>query len=156
MGLVLTVANDFDGAEKALRQALSLNPVAEGVHAALGDVFYLRGRFEAAKGEYSLESETWKKQKGFALALEKLGDHAGAKLALGRLKAELGELGLYQEAQILAQSGRLDEAFTALNGAFQHKDAGMVALKADPLLRPLQSDARFADLLSRLNLRASG
>ena len=156
LGLVLTVANDFDGAEKALRQALSLNPVAEGVHAALGDVFYLRGRFEAAKGEYSLESETWKKQKGFALALEKLGDHAGAKLALGRLKAELGELGLYQEAQILAQSGRLDEAFTALNGAFQHKDAGMVALKADPLLRPLQSDARFADLLSRLNLRASG
>ena len=156
LGLVLTVANDFAGAEKALRRAVSLNPAAEGVHAALGDVFYLRGQFETAKGEYNLESETWKKQKGLALALEKLKDHAGAKLALGRLKAELGELGLYQEAQIRAQSGRSDEAFKALNAAFQLKDAGLVALKTDPLLRPLQSDSRFGELLSRLNLQVSG
>lgn len=152
LGLVLTIANDVEGAEKALRQALALNASAVGVHAALGDVFYLRGRFEAARAEYSLEPETWKKLKGLAIVLDKLKDPVGSKAALNRLKTELGELGLYQEAQIYAQTGRRDEAFQALTSALKTRDAGLVAVKTDPLLWPLRSDARFAQILSRLNL----
>ena len=155
LGLALTAANDLEGAEKAFRQALSLNPAAVGVHAPLGDVFYLRGRFEAARSEYNLEPEMWQRQKGLAIVLDKLKDDAGAKRAFDRLKTELGERGHYQEAQIFAQSGRRDEAFTALKAALKSKDAGLIALKTDSLLRPLQSDPRFADLLLSLNLPTS-
>jgi len=155
LGLALTAANDVEGADKALRQAMTLNASALGVHAALGDLLYLRGQFEAARREYDLDPVSWRKQRGLAIALEKLKDPVGAKRALDRLKAEMGVLCFYQQAQIYAQSGRRDEAFFALNAAFNQKDAGMVALKTDPLLRPLQSDARFAALLTRLNLPAS-
>ena len=151
-GLTLTAANDFEGAEKALLQALSVNPAAVGAHAALGDVLYFMGRLEAARREYNLEPDLWQKLPGLAIVLRALKDDEGASRAFKQFQAGRGDLGHYQEAQVYAQSGRREEAFAALNAAFRVKDSGLTMLKTDPFMRSLRSDARFAQILSKLNL----
>ena len=71
-------------------------------------------------------------------------DLANAEYA-GLLK-EGGDTVHYQQAQVLAQWGRKDEALAQLEQAYALRDAGLVRLRNDPLLDPVREDARFAKL----------
>ena len=72
---------------------------------------------------------------------------AAADAAFAALVGELGDSGLYQQAQVLAQRGASDEAFAALDKARAEADAGLVYLLNDPLLDPIRPDPRFNNLL---------
>jgi hypothetical protein len=61
----------------------------------------------------------------------------------------------YPIAAIYAGLGQKDEAFAWLERAFDERDSWMDYLGLDPRLDGLRSDARFSDLLSRMNLTAS-
>jgi hypothetical protein len=52
---------------------------------------------------------------------------------------------------VLAQWGRHAEALDALEKAVGERDSGLVYLYSDPFLQPLQGEARFKSLLSRLH-----
>jgi tetratricopeptide (TPR) repeat protein len=55
-------------------------------------------------------------------------------------------------AVIHAQLGERDQAFAALDRAFDGWEGDVLFLKVDPLLAPLRSDPRFPRLLARLGL----
>jgi tetratricopeptide (TPR) repeat protein len=56
-------------------------------------------------------------------------------------------------ATIYAQLGEKDKAFAELEEGYQKHDWRMSALlKTEPLIESLRSDARYTDLLKRLNL----
>ena len=57
----------------------------------------------------------------------------------------------YGIALIHAGLGEKDQAFEWLEKAYEVRDQGMSSLKVDPTLDPLRSDARFQDLLRRMN-----
>ena len=154
LGMVLTLAGDRPGAEKALSQALVLNPAFAGVHYRLGDLRYLAGDFEAARKEYGLETTQWLRLTGLAMVLAKTNDPIGADAALKTLRALPDAVTLYQEAQIYAQTGRIDEAFATLDQADRARDSGLVALKTDPMLEPIKKDPRFAKVLGEMGLTA--
>jgi hypothetical protein len=50
--------------------------------------------------------------------------------------------------------GEKEQAFKWLEKAFDEKDTNLVVpgLQFDPMLEPLRSDPRYADLLRRMNL----
>ena len=48
--------------------------------------------------------------------------------------------------------GDKDAAFAELEKAYQHHDWFLQRLKVDPFMDTLRADARFKDLLKRLNL----
>ena len=55
-------------------------------------------------------------------------------------------------AMIYAGLDEKDRAFEWLNKAYQERNVQMISLRVDPVLTSLRADARFADLLRRLNL----
>jgi hypothetical protein len=57
----------------------------------------------------------------------------------------------YGIAFIHAGLGEKDQAFEWLEKAYEVRDWGMPFLKVDQTLDPLRSDARFQDLLRRMN-----
>ena len=69
---------------------------------------------------------------------------------LGQLRMRYGDTAVYQQAEVLSQQGKADEAFEALNQALRVRDPGLVSLTADAYLRPLHPDARFKALASKL------
>ena len=56
----------------------------------------------------------------------------------------------YNLATYYVALGEKDEAFAALNKAYENHEFGMILLKVDPRLDPLRDDQRFKDLLSRV------
>jgi hypothetical protein len=58
----------------------------------------------------------------------------------------------YQIAEVYAWRGEPDKAFEWLERAYAQNDGGLTFIKADPLMKPLQPDPRFAIFLRKLGL----
>jgi serine/threonine-protein kinase len=155
LGTALFNAGRYADSIAAHRRELALNPARASAHSWIGDALYLQGRLAEAKAEYAREPVAFVRLTGEAMVLKRLGDAAGAKATLERLRADRSEVTDYQQAEVLAQWGQIDPAFRALDAAFASGDTGLVGLKADPMLGPLRGDPRFGRLLSRLGLTAS-
>ena len=55
-------------------------------------------------------------------------------------------------ARAHVELGEKEKAFAALNKAYENRSGGLSWLKVDPLLDPLRSDPRFADLMRKVGL----
>jgi hypothetical protein len=81
-------------------------------------------------------------------------DRQAADAALADLLAKAREGFAYQIAEVYAVRGEKDKAFEWLQISFNDRDAGMLSLLVDPLLRSLRDDPRYKNLLAKLGLPA--
>lgn len=121
-----------------------------------GDCLLLLGRAEEAQAYYALAApDFWHRLTGEAILRIRSGDVSGAQQKLAQLRALYGDAASTQIGEIYAQMGDKNRAFSALDRAYQIKDAGLLGLKVDPFLDPLRSDPRFAVLLKQMNFPAA-
>ena len=145
-GFLEYAARNFPAAENQFRMALAINPKSRNVNAALGDIALLRGDLNAARSYFSNEGDRASRFRGLAIVDMKMGKTEAAEANYAGLIQEGGDTVHYQQAQVLAQWDRKDEALAQLEQAYALRDAGLVRLRNDPLLDPVREDARFAKL----------
>jgi tetratricopeptide (TPR) repeat protein len=87
-----------------------------------------------------------------AVIAARTGNRAESVRLLQRLRQVSSDSGYYQQAQVLTQQGKLDEAILTLEKAWSARDPGLTFLLVDPMLDPLRHDPRFQVILKRLNL----
>jgi TolB-like protein len=146
------MSRKYPEAIAAMRQALAFSPGLNAAHERIGFAMLQQGDAAAAAAEFDLEPVGFLKQTGLAIARHRLGDAAGAEAAFRALTSDPDDIVYYQQAMVLAQWGKLDGAFAALDSAIAGHDGGVVAIKADPSLDPLRADPRFSVVLKRLGL----
>ena len=112
----------------------------------------LQGKFNEARTEYALEPEAWERLTGEAIVFQRLGDTKRARAAMQSLIATRGNSMAYQQAQVLAQWGDAKGALAALAVAFRVGDSGLILMKSDRLMDPLQKLPAFQAMLARLGL----
>lgn len=149
-GNIKFAAADYDAAIEYGRKALALAPTRSTLHGDIGNALLMQNKIDEAEAEFALETNNLLAQPGRAIVAHKRGEVAKVQAALTALIAEFGDNGLYQQAQILAQSGDSDAAFAALEKAYAATDSGLVYLRSDPFLAPLRNNARYKGLLQRL------
>jgi TolB-like protein/tetratricopeptide (TPR) repeat protein len=137
-----------------LRKALDMNPKMGRAHASIGDALLMLGRAADARVEYAAEPALDFNLAGIAIAAHRLGDTAAATAAFDRLRTELGDKALYQQAQVFAQRGDREAALAALERARAAGDGGLIYARNDPMLDPLRDDPRFARLLRGMGFDA--
>jgi eukaryotic-like serine/threonine-protein kinase len=156
IGRAYYFARQFDQALRAAREALEFgsNP---GIHYLFGWVYREKGMYEEAIAEFR---ELLKQDPRAAAALAHLGNtyaRAGrvreARECIRQLKQRSGveTVETYGVAMIHAGLGEKDQAFEWLEKAYEMRDQGLSFLKVGPELDPLRLDARFQDLLRRMN-----
>ena len=151
---ILAIRGDYDGARKAIRKTFELNPDISVAYRVLGNIAYLEGDYRKALAAFQKEGNALSRLPGLAVSHAKLGNDVEAAAAMAELQAEYGDNGLYQQAQVLAQTGETRRALDMLERAFAVGDSGLVLARGDPMLKPLRGEARFKALLKRMGFTA--
>ena len=149
---ILFYAGKLDEADAVARRAAELQPSGAGAHRFQVLIAAQRGDGEAALREARLEPDPGFRRFELAVAHYVRGDRAAADTALADLIANAREGFAYQIAEVYALRGEEDKAFEWLQTAFEDRDAGMLGLLVDPLLRGLRDDARYKNLLAKVGL----
>lgn len=149
-GLIKFANGDYAGAIASGRRALEINPQRGTIHGDIGNALVMLGKIDQAEAEFAQEKIGLLSLPGRAFVAQRRGDTAGVTRALADLASAFGDNGLYQQAQILSQSGKLDAAISALQSARAKQDAGLVLMFNDPFLKPLAQKPAFTALLKTL------
>ena len=151
-GSVAYAAHRYDEALPPLQRALQLNPKISNVHALIGNSLMQLGRLKEARAEFEAEPTAFFRLTGLAIVDHKLGNNAAADMSYANLVRELGDAAAYQQAQVLAQRGKVEESVAKLRKAREVGDSGLTYLAIDPLLDPVRKHPGFRSLLNELGL----
>ena len=150
MGSVLYATRRYAESLAPLHQSLRLNPLLSGAQAAIGRALLMLGRTREAREAFGRESHELVRETGVAIAEQKLGNRPAARQALDKLRTDLGDSALYQQAEVAAQWGERDTAMKLLTRAKALGDSGLIYLQTDPLLDPLRALPAFDALRRQL------
>lgn len=151
-GSIDYAARRYADALPPLNRALELNPKISNAHALAGFSLLQMGRLNDAKVEFEAEPSEFNRLTGLAIIEHLSGNRQAAEIAYAELLKAMGDAALYQQAEILAQWGRTDEAVAKLWKARRVGDSGLTYLATDPLLDPIRKHPEFINLLNELKL----
>jgi serine/threonine-protein kinase len=149
---VLFYAGKLDEADAVARKAAELQPTGASSHRWQVLIAAQRGDGETALREAKLEPDEGYRRFELAVAQYVVGDRQAADAALADLIAKAREGFAYQIAEVYVVRGEADKAFEWLQISFDDRDAGMLSLLVDPLLRGLRDDPRYKNLIAKLGL----
>ena len=150
VGEVEFSAGRYAEAIAAINRALAINPRLAVAHSTIGASQLQLGDAKAAEQSFRAEPNSLFALPGIAIICARTGRKAEAQAALARLIAEHGDNGLYQQAQVLAQSGASAAALARLAAARRARDSGLALLRNDPMLVPLRNKPEFIALSNSL------
>jgi len=150
LGLALYGARRYHEAIAAFSETISLDPEWPETYGMRAGAYYMLGDFESARSSCESEPDPRMNQSCRAIVYDKLGRHVDAENVLAKLKAQLGDAGAYEYAEIYAQWGNRAKALDWLETAMRLHDSGLLNLKIDPLMDPLRKEPRFQPVMREL------
>lgn len=161
-GLTLFNARRYDEAIQQFLKAIELNPSYARAHEDLGDAYEQKKMYAEAVAAWQ-RSMTLSRNDELAATLERAYKESGYEAAVRatsrkRLeqldeKARRGEFVPAMDfVRLHVRLGDKEQAFAWLEKAYEERTRLIFTIKVDPLFDGLRADARFADLLRRLNL----
>ena len=142
-GSISLASSQLKTALERYDKALELNPAISNAHALRGYALIELKKWKEARETLDQEPTQMFRTTGLAILGGKTGDKALADKNFAELVSSEGDAALYQQAQVLAQWGRNDEAIERLERARAVGDSGLIALVTDSFLSPLHNDPRF-------------
>jgi serine/threonine protein kinase/Tfp pilus assembly protein PilF len=159
VGTVLMEAGQEDLAVEQLRKLVELDPNFGYAHFQLGRTYVRKQAFVEAIDEFQKAATLGPNQGRLTAALGHAYGRAGKTQEAHRVLQELTEAsqrGQYvswtDRALVHSGLGDVDQTFALLEKALADREQRLVRIKVEPMLDPVRSDPRFAQLLSRIGL----
>ena len=149
-GFIALFARDYPLVLTHMNRALELNPNLASAHYAIGCARFMQQDFDGAAGSFAAEPVAIFSQVGAAISEQKRGNALEAQAAFAAMVEQYGDACLYQQSQVFAQWGDLEQSLLRLRQAFAKPDPGVLFAPNDPLLDPLRDEPDFSDLIERL------
>ncbi len=145
-------ARRFDDAISTTRRVLDMNSRQFNARARIGLSKIYSGQIDAGIEICEGETNQMERLPCLAIGYSKRGEADTAEGFMTTLIETFGDAGAYQQAQVMAQWGRLDEGMDILRKAEALSDSGLTLALIDPALDPLRGRGDFTQLLARLGL----
>jgi tetratricopeptide (TPR) repeat protein len=118
----------------------------------LGDTFVALNSFGEAQSWYNKAApDYWGRVTGEALLAARQRNKQESLQKLERLRQLYSDGASTQFAEIYAQLGDREAALSALERAYEVKDAGLTTMLVDPWLDPLRNEPRFQAIVRKLD-----
>jgi eukaryotic-like serine/threonine-protein kinase len=160
VGVIYYFGGKYDLAIEQIEKVLKEDPDFAVAHWGLGLVYEQKGMLKEAIAELEKADALSKHQGTNTLAsLGHVYGLAGQKSKAEQVLAELQKrakeepVSSYQFALVRCGLAEKDRAFEELDEAVRERSTLLGYLKMDPRFAPLRGDARFGDILERMNLR---
>jgi DNA-binding winged helix-turn-helix (wHTH) protein/TolB-like protein/Tfp pilus assembly protein PilF len=162
LGMILVFARQFGGALEYCYKAAELDPNQAIIQENLAIAYALNGLYQQAIEHYQRVGELNPENKGDALAwVATVLVSAGRKPEADRMMPEIlqlaarGKTDPYGMTLLYAARGENERAFEWLDKTLQKGCGGVRSynrmIRYDPMLDPLRSDGRFAEMLKQHN-----
>jgi adenylate cyclase len=143
LGMRYRFVGDYAKAGQAFRTALDLNPSSFGTYYELCVTHLLAGNYDEAEESIAREQSEVFKNLGQALVDHAKGRHAQSDAIVEELIGDYGDQLSYYLAQLMAFTGKLDEAFFWLERAKLSGDSEVASGLREPLFTALYDDPRW-------------
>jgi serine/threonine-protein kinase len=151
----LFYARRYRDATSYAKQVESKSPELAPDPVIMGDIFVALGSFGDAQFYYDKEaSDYWGRVTGEALLAARQGNRPASLQKVDRLRQLYGDAASTQFGEIYAQLGDREPALSALERAYEVKDAGLSTMLVDPWLDPVRKDPRFEAIVRKMNFPA--
>jgi DNA-binding winged helix-turn-helix (wHTH) protein/TolB-like protein/tetratricopeptide (TPR) repeat protein len=162
VGRVYYWARNYDQAIAAFQKAIDLDPHFARAHTRLGMAYAAERNYREATREFR-EAKRLTGQDPYLDGLigyaEALSGHAEIARELSRKQTSRSSgkeyIPPYSQALICIGLGERAQALDWFSKSYQDRSTYMVYAKVDPLLDPLRSDPKFAQVLARMGLLTS-
>jgi len=151
LGQIERLNGQLDQAAADGKKGLELDPDSAGVHILLSQIYIMQGRPQDALPEIERIHYPSYRACLYALAYHALGREKDSDGALSELM-KYHASSAFEIAAVYAFRNQTDEAFEWLDRAYAQHDLNLNWTKADPLLKNLRNDPRYAAFLKKLNL----
>jgi TolB-like protein/predicted Ser/Thr protein kinase len=160
VGDVHLTARQYDEAIAVCKKVATENPTFARAHYISAQAYWGKRMYQQVIEEWTVYAQLSgdRSESDFASALDRGFRSGGWKGALTKgiearqAQRKVGYSSAYGIAELYADLGATDQAFSWLQTAYQERDIGLLALKTNFLLDPIRSDPRFADLVRKLGL----
>ena len=152
LGILFRKVRHFDDAIAILKKQIELRPNYYWVHFNLSKAYLFSGDSAQALVEIEKNPSNMYREVGLVMVYSTLGRETEAQAVLQRLVAQEGEQNPFWIAETFAWRGEKDKAFEWLEKAFIRKDIGLSYLLGTYVFESLWYDARWVELLDKLNL----
>jgi tetratricopeptide (TPR) repeat protein len=157
-GSILYNARRYDQAIEEIKKALEVVPTHTSAHEYLGYTYSMKGMYAEAIAEYREairikhgDNPGAQCYMGYALAMSGGRDEA-QQILKGLLDGKEEYVSPAELAILYAGLGNKEEAFAALDRAYDTHDLQLQFLKVEPHYDFLRSDPRFRDLMLKVGL----
>jgi tetratricopeptide (TPR) repeat protein len=150
-------ARQYDEAIAQGQKSIEFDPGNAANYVFLGQAYDLKGSYAEAIAAYQkaieLSERTTNIQGLLGHAYARSGRPVEALKILNELKdtSRRRYVSPYDLAMVYTGLGDKDNAINQLNRAYEERAGWIVALKVEPMLDPLRSDPRFAELQRKMN-----
>jgi TolB-like protein/cytochrome c-type biogenesis protein CcmH/NrfG len=163
LATILSIRGQYDEAINLLRETLTTDPDSMYVHLVLGRAYDLKGSYQEAAANYNAVIRLIGRDPYTLSYLGRAYAMSGNRAEAQRLLDELTELSKQTYVfplcmvYIYVGLGEKEQAFKWLEKGYEEKDTNLIVpgIRFDPMLEPLRSDPRYADLLRRMNLSSN-
>jgi TolB-like protein/class 3 adenylate cyclase/Tfp pilus assembly protein PilF len=151
-GIALLFAGRLEEARVEFQKALELAPDRTIEHCLLSEVHLIRSHAVEALAEAEKEKYPAYRLWGLALASHALGRKKDSDTNLEQLIEKFQADEPFAIAEVYAFRRQPNQAFEWLERAYKQPDSGLAEIKGEPLLKSLEYDPRYKDLLKRMRL----
>jgi len=152
LGKTLWMTGQLSQAAEAFQTAIALNPKHQHTYFYSGVLSIVSGNPKQAMQLFSLERDEQVARYGRAMGYNTLGSELEADATIAEIDKKNAGDDPWGIAWVYALRGDRDKAFYWINRAYDIHSADCVYIKADPLLRDLRSDPRFAEFVRKMKL----
>ncbi|NIM50678.1 MAG: protein kinase [Gemmatimonadales bacterium] len=158
MGWLYHYARQHDKAAEHLRRATAMDPTASENHRVLGLILMQQGKHDEAEASLreaiSASGDATYATAALAYLHALRGDRKNAQGLLDELHAHQNERYVSPVAFTIIHVGlgETDRALESLERAHEERRGWLAYLNVEPLLDPIRSEPRFAELLRRMKL----
>ncbi len=160
VGVVLYYTRQYDLAIEHFRKTLEMDENFAMTHYFLGQTYAQKGQFHAALDEVRQalrlfgDSPDLFAGVGYAAAVAGKKDVAEKVITALKTTAQTEYVSPYYLAAIYAGMGEREHAFAWLDKAYRERAYQLLYVYVDPMMDPVRTDPRYADLLKKMNFTA--